>query len=125
VQGRNACGRTNHDVLEFGGSPTGPAAAYPAPLCEFIGTLLVAGASKTVSAADARRTAALVAEGRVTRHTLRGATEDGAREAKRAEDDRSLAGMRNPASTCKRWPDLVAAMRPVQEALLAWQQRHP
>ena len=125
VDGKNTCGREFHDVLAFGSSPTGPAAAYPAPLCQFISDLLVDGVAAISSAAEARSTAGMVTEGRVKRHTLRGTTEDGARVLKRAEDEASQAGMRNPATVCNNWPSLVAALRPVQAILLGYQRGHP
>ena len=79
----------------------------------------------TSSASDARASAGMVSEGRVKRHALRGATEDGARELKRVEDEASQAGMRNPATVCKHWPSLVTAMQPVQALLLGYQRGHP
>ena len=108
-----------HVVLEFGAAPTGPAAAYPPKLCNFIGALLIEGAKGCSSAAEARASALIVADGRVKRHHLRGDTDESQRERKRAEDEASLAGMRNPASVCKVWPELVSTMLPVQKALLA------
>jgi hypothetical protein len=112
-------------TLGFGAAPTGPAAAYPSSLCNFIGALLIEGAKKCSSAAEARGSALIVAEGRVKRHHLRGDTEESQRERKSAEDEASLAGMRNPASVCKVWPDLVSTMLPVRKALLAWHGSHP
>jgi hypothetical protein len=120
----NSCGRAAHQVLEFGSTPTGPAAAYPPKLCHFMSDLLVDSAAGIASAAEARGTANVISEGRVKRHALRGDTSDSAREIKRAEDEAALAGMRNPASVCKAWPALVTAMRPVQVALLQWHRAH-
>ena len=121
----NTCGRPEHDVLGFGATATQPTAAYPALLCHLISDILIAGARLTTSAEGARASAEVVAEGRVKRHTLRGDSIDGAKVLKRAEDEKALAGMRNPASVCKEWPSLVEAMRPVQIALLAFQRGHP
>ena len=123
--GSNTCGQVAHEVLEFGATPTGPAAAYPVALCGFIGGLLLDGASRTASASDARASADLISEGRVKRHALRGTTDEGARERKRAEDDAAQAGMRNPATVCKSLSSLVEAMSPVQSILLALQRGHP
>ena len=33
--------------------------------------------------------------------------------------------MRNPASVCRVWPDLVVAMKPLRDALLRWHSGHP
>ena len=125
AQGVNTCGRPLHDILEFGATATRPTAAYPPQLCSFVSDLLIKGARSTASAVEARQSAAVVAECRVKRHLLRGETVDGARYLKRAEDEKALAGMRNPASVCKDWPSLVEAMRPVQVALLSYQRGHP
>jgi hypothetical protein len=125
AKGANTCGRKAHDILEFGDTATALAAVYPERLCYFIGDLLVDGSKAILSAAAARSSAVAIGEGKVKNHILRVATEDSAKDKKRAEDEKTQAGMRNPASVCKEWPSLVEAMRPVQEALLAYQRGHP
>ena len=47
-----------------------------------------------------------------------GVDEDSRKEIRDAENASCNAGMRNPAAVCERWPELVAGMQPVKEALL-------
>ena len=59
----------------------------------------------------------LKTEGKVRRHVLRGPTDISAKERRDDEDSRCLAGMRNPASVVKAWPELAAAMEPIAALL--------
>jgi hypothetical protein len=114
----NGCGKDRHAILEFQGLPTAPAAAYPLPLCEKLATFLVHAAGNRPSSEQVRQQVKFVSEGKVARHTLRGGTLEGKLEVRRREDEASLAGMRNPASVIRVWPELCAAMAPVRQALL-------
>ena len=66
-----------------------------------------------------------VFEGRVHRHSSRGASSFSAKDAKRSEDEACQAGLRNPASLLATWPQLWHAMAPVGVALLQARQLHP
>lgn len=72
--GRLRCLRTQSEVLEFGGSDTRAAASYPKKLCAMLAKQIARWASERVPAAQARRAATTVEEGRVRRHASRGDT---------------------------------------------------
>ena len=121
------CGRSRqegHQVLEFGGGSTAAAAAYPKKLCE-TWALEVAAALGADTAPGALERVQLARQGRVRRHELRGAEEESARERRRAEDDRCLAGMRNPAALIDRWPRLWQAMDAVKKVLVDAHSERP
>jgi hypothetical protein len=72
--GQNACGKERHDILEFQGLPTAPAAAYPQKLCDKLASVLVAAATVRPRASQVREQVVFVSEGKVNRHALRGVT---------------------------------------------------
>jgi hypothetical protein len=123
--GRNSCGSRKHEVLEFGGAPTGPAAAYPPKLCSFLRDKFLAAVALQHTSVTAREQVRLATSGRVHRHVFRGSTEEGQKDVKRREDDASMAGMRNPASVCRGWPQLVEGMVPLRDLFISWQRKHP
>ena len=123
-KGKNSCGR-KHLIFEFGGVPTQPAASYPAPLCQYLQHLFVSSTASQITSSEARSQVTLASSGVVSRHKCRGNTELGSREIKRQEDDKSLAGMRNPASVCREWPSLEQAMAPLRDIFLKCHASHP
>jgi hypothetical protein len=65
-----------------------------------------------------RSQAVYSSSGKVYRHVMMGGSEESKREVRRREDEASLAGMRNPASVVRGWPELSNAMLPVRDAIL-------
>ena len=112
--GQNTCGNPQHSVLGFDGLPTGPAAEYPAKLCAAWARAVVRYCCTVISEELALESTVLHSGGRVHRHQLRGQTDESRREKKEAEDNASLAGMRNPASVVHQWPRLKQAMAPIR-----------
>ena len=71
-----SCGRATHEILEFGGLPTAPAASYPDAYCA-AHAALVYKASLNLSARDRVE---VTTSGRLKRHIDRGETPVSARE---------------------------------------------
>ena len=55
---------------------------------------------------------------KISRDSSCGVDPPSKKEIRDSEDHHCNAGMRNPALVCKRWPSLVAAMRPIRATLL-------
>ena len=104
--GKNACGRESHDVLEFGGSSTAQAAAYHEEVCRWWAMEIHDFFSGQPNQRDVREQATRHDHGRVLRHLLRGSELQSAAEKREQEDASSTAGMRNPAGLEHRWTDL-------------------
>ena len=104
-------------MLEFQGLPTAPAAAYPILFSEHLAAFLHDSSLQVASAKVARSSATWSSGKVVKRHTLRGTSTTSMADKKRAEDDASRAGMRNPATVVREWPKLSAVMSDVAEVL--------
>ena len=116
-----SCGRTfadPHVALEFGSLSTADAAAYVPELCQAWAQDVRSYFVKTPDCVDAQRAIAAVASGPVRRHVFRGATDESAKEIKKAEDQKSTAGCRNPAWLRDGWPSLWDTMAPIRSVLL-------
>ena len=116
-----SCGASRqrgHAVLEFGGENTKAAAAYPRDLCRAWAKEVVSWRCELADRRVALAGVDLTTEGRkVKRHRLRGPTLVGNKELKEDENQKCLAGMRNPASVLRAWPSLVPAMAELGEFL--------
>ena len=115
-----SCGRTKaegHEVLEFGSRSTATAASY----CrEFTGAWakeLKAQAELLDTTEEAWENVNLSTDGKVARHTARGATAETNKDVKEKEDRESTAGMRDPAKVVAAWPALRDVMKKVEAAL--------
>ena len=118
VGGVNACGREQHDVLEFGGSSTAQAAAYHEEVCRWWAMEVRDHFSTKPTQKQVREQASRHDHGRVLRHLLRGQDPQSAAERREQEDAASTAGMRNPASLEHTWPDLWAVGADLRKVLL-------
>ena len=88
----SSCGRSWHQTLGFGKSPTAPAAIYPTPLCSAYAAAIAAHARRLRSRSIIDD-AAVVTEGKVVRHQLRGDTKLSWKEQRAREDSLSKAGL--------------------------------
>ena len=115
-----SCGRSQqegHRVLEFGGASTKEAAAYVPLLCEAWALDIRHHLENSTDRVAAVDLVARVSHGPVSRHVLRGPTEDSARAVRKTEDDRCTAGCRNPVDLEANCPDLWSTMSRVRTVL--------
>ena len=108
------CGRSEHEVLEFGGASTAQAAAYHPEVCRFWAMEVRDYFDNAWTVNEVVEAATVHSEGRVHRHRLRGLDPISTKERQRQEDLDSTAGMRNPGDLEQTWPALWETMADVK-----------
>ena len=117
---RFTCGGSRlegHTVLEFGSLKTSVAASYGKKLCREWADALAEAVAHDNTTVKVLESTSLHSEGRVRRHQLRGEDAESRRERRRAEDQASMAGCRNPADLITKWPRLWSGMDSVAEVI--------
>ena len=100
VDGEFTCGRSReqgHEVLEFGGKPTGEAAEYHEGLCKAWALAVLEATSADARPEVSLDTVDLVGQGKVKRHRSRGEDEESAKERRDREDQESRASLKRPS----------------------------
>ena len=114
---RWTCGNQEHTRLEFGGSSTTEAAAYPPELCREWAAAVAEHLATRTADSSARDRAVPQETGRVRRHSARGIDPDSQREAKALEDEAAWAGTRNAWRLQRVWPQLWTGLAAVSDLL--------